>query len=497
MASSSQATATPLSPPCNDAYGAGEAEVAWKIARSMVELRDWQGAANELASVPVPLRSSAACSMLGGLHLRLGQRRAAQAAFRQCLKLHPAAIEAAMALADLGVPYHEIAAMSPQLAGAMRHAPSGAQCATPGATEAQQDQDSQGTEGLFDGMDDQNTTPRPNEQDATADARRALLEFSPARLIARVSMQGTPTRSSRAAAAGAALAPPVPPAAATRAGLSENVHEQRPLVDRIGGKTRTAHRSPSPSAAVRITGRTVKRRKVDGRPVALGSQKLSQIQQAANVTAPRMRGHRARKRGVAAANISSPESCDAAVQATPAAEACDAEACRTSAPKAGTGTAEAAPSSDELLAGEWDRPGLGWAQLLLQGRAHMAAMKARDACAAFSALADLFPGAIVPVVENAQALLAAGDHVAACATFERARQLDPLSMAGLDAYASSLLARGCGEELRHLSRQVGALDLAPVETVMAVMAAFWQSKGQWSKAASCVDRCASCKSASG
>jgi hypothetical protein len=145
----------------------------------------------------------------------------------------------------------------------------------------------------------------------------------------------------------------------------------------------------------------------------------------------------------------------------------------------------------EDLRKESQRGGFSWCGLLISGHVHLFNSANLEAATMFSALASLFPDELCSVLGAAAALLAAGDQVGAISTFQRARVLDPLNVHGMDTFACVLLERGSREELRLLSHDMSAVDLSLPE-VWAVMACFWQQKGDWSKALDYVNRCAPC-----
>lgn len=133
------------------------------------------------------------------------------------------------------------------------------------------------------------------------------------------------------------------------------------------------------------------------------------------------------------------------------------------------------------------RQGLGWLGLVIAGHAHLFRAANREAVREFSAAAALFPNDITSMLSAAVALLAAGDQVGAVSTFQRARVLDPLNVRGMDAYACLLLDQGNHDELRMLSHALFAVDLEMPE-VWAVMAYFWLQKGESDKALEYVER---------
>lgn len=133
------------------------------------------------------------------------------------------------------------------------------------------------------------------------------------------------------------------------------------------------------------------------------------------------------------------------------------------------------------------RQGLGWLGLVVAGHAHLFRAANREAVREFSAAAALFPNDVTSMLSAAIALLAAGDHVGAISTFQRARVLDPLNVRGMDAYACLLLDQDNHEELRTLSHGLLAVDLEMPE-VWAVMAYFWLQKSESDKALEYVER---------
>lgn len=137
------------------------------------------------------------------------------------------------------------------------------------------------------------------------------------------------------------------------------------------------------------------------------------------------------------------------------------------------------------------RPGLGWLGLVVAGHAHLFRAANREAVREFSAATALFPNDVASMLSAAIALLAAGDHVGAISTFQRARVLDPLNVRGMDVYACLLLDQGNHEELRMLSHGLLAVDLEMPE-VWAVMAYFWLQKSESDKALEYVERYVLC-----
>lgn len=135
-----------------------------------------------------------------------------------------------------------------------------------------------------------------------------------------------------------------------------------------------------------------------------------------------------------------------------------------------------------------ERQGLGWLGLVVAGHAHLFKAANREAVREFSAAAALFPHDITSMLSAATALLAAGDHVGAISTFQRARILDPLNVRGMDVYACLLLDQGNHDELRMLSHSLLDVDLEMPE-VWAVMAYFWLQKSESDKALEYVERC--------
>lgn len=133
------------------------------------------------------------------------------------------------------------------------------------------------------------------------------------------------------------------------------------------------------------------------------------------------------------------------------------------------------------------RQGLGWLGLVVAGHSNLFRAANREAVREFSAAAALFPNDVTSMLSAAIALLAAGDHVGAISTFQRARVLDPLNVRGMDAYACLLLDQGNHEELRTLSHGLLAVDLEMPE-VWAVMAYFWLQKSESDKALEYVER---------
>lgn len=132
--------------------------------------------------------------------------------------------------------------------------------------------------------------------------------------------------------------------------------------------------------------------------------------------------------------------------------------------------------------------GYGWAGLLIEGAAHMHAAQAHKASVAYARLSELFPGELTSVLCAAEAALVASDCVTARSAFARARSLDPHNVALMDVYAVLLLETGDFDDLRQLSRDVMDLDLSLPE-VWAVMATYWQGRGDWDKAQQYAERC--------
>ena len=83
--------------------------------------------------------------------------------------------------------------------------------------------------------------------------------------------------------------------------------------------------------------------------------------------------------------------------------------------------------------------GWGWCGLLVRAYTALYAQSHTDAALAFNRLADVFPNELQSLLGAAHALLGAGDQVGAAATFQRARALDPLNVRGMDVYAALLL----------------------------------------------------------
>ena len=70
------------------AYGAAEAEVAYKIAKCFRELQKWEAAVAELESIPLHLRGAAVYCSLGQLYRRGGNKKAAVHAYKVRLAHH-------------------------------------------------------------------------------------------------------------------------------------------------------------------------------------------------------------------------------------------------------------------------------------------------------------------------------------------------------------------------------------------------------------------------
>ncbi|KAJ1618388.1 hypothetical protein T492DRAFT_1093075 [Pavlovales sp. CCMP2436] len=75
--------------------------------------RDVRSAITSLESIPLRSCAPAASLLLGKLYQTTGIERAAQAAYKEVVRLQPMAIEAAVALAQLGVPVREILSAQP------------------------------------------------------------------------------------------------------------------------------------------------------------------------------------------------------------------------------------------------------------------------------------------------------------------------------------------------------------------------------------------------
>ena len=498
------ASATPPSPTSpGSIYNASECELLYKIAACYRELREWRAAAQELEQIPDGLRGPAVFCQLGQLHQRLSNTKLARAAWQRCLQLHPCCIEAATALADLGMRYDEIVAMAPLMSVSRvwqtGHGDGKATSTTFATSEACGMHSQQTTFDVCENCEDQNVTPQ------TQSAQTSIAVDSPARMLARMSM-GSCLASSENNPVELATGPSAPPNAANRS------TEQRDSSARIGAKARAGSRdSPAPAPRTRTPGRNPKKRRTAQRAVAAGGE-LQQNTQSNNVPPPLptvlmapalqspRRGKRAAERGAAAP---AKRTTNDARSAHPAAGSAEMNGVCARASSMAGGLASPMLSqrscsdcalatwrmSESQLAALNAERGLGWLGLLVQGHADLSANRATGACHAFSTVADLFPNEPVSIVGNAHALLTANDQVAASAAFERARALDPCSAAGLDAYAGTLLERGCFAELRQLSRSVSDMDRSAPE-VWAVMAAYWQSRDEWEKAAGLVEQCA-------
>jgi hypothetical protein len=490
--------------------------------------------------------------------------RASLGRMQQCLRQHPVAIEAATALADLGVPYDAIVDICPLMAcdhlctrppqAALHELPSDALATNAAApplhlapcTTASLQQPVLG--------DDDSTLlppaaalerPRPEKLcSAGTESRATLVATSPSKLCdsppshahrsTAARMAGEPRVAASCVSAGAdALDNPArliarvsmcahagngersfqrqrnPMAATVLASVDAvDAHEQRLATERIGEKSLQSScgvEALAGAASDRVggMGRLSKRRKVSAPRSALdcSAPQLPQNCRSDNVLSfvlatseaqPQVRV--ARKRSLPTPGLLDIAHSGDGTGRTPFQRGgCQAQGnSSTGIVSAEAGTPQDDVDTCRLVDCEpsacHQQHGFGWLGLLVQGHAHMFSAAASDACASFNALADLFPNELVSVLSAAQALLAAGEHVAACSTFQRARLLDPLNVQAMDAYASLLLEQGCRNELRQLSHDMTNIDLALPE-VWAVMACFWQSKGNWDKAMEFVDRC--------
>ena len=528
--------------------------MSFKIAQCYLELQDWRAALTELETIPEALRGAAVLCRLGKLYLQSGNKSLAKQALQvwsfslqhsgasqggwppstrelivrqsmqQCLQEHPVAVEAATALADLGLPYADIVKLSPLMSCARlwpdgdhssrseappSHAAAPAIPRTPSVRQAGPPQEQAHAQPRRDAE-----TESPNRRSALARHKSHVLPAnSPA-----IRSSGIRAGNGSADGVTAVLDTPTSSApAASDAVLARVEGDYAVAALSAASLPSSATRPFLPAASAAVpehgqTARSSKRRRVGGLPgSALDDAAFTTPAQPQNVQTDNvMRGCEnagsddaaapgspvprkrtwtpLRKEGRSAPQEDSPDS-----PGPP----------RAGMAHTGTDSSSRVPPSAQYracqrLSEEEKRDlraqrGLGWLGLLVQAHGHMHTAAICEASAAYNALADLFPNELTSVLGAAQALVAAGEYVGACGTFQRARQLDPLNVHGMDVYAALLLDRDCRSDLRQLSRDMTNIDLALPE-VWAVMASFWQSKGSWDNAIKFVDRCASAAS---
>lgn len=93
----------------------GECEIKVRLARCYVALSETRQATSVLESIHARSRATSANLLLAQLYSRAGQHKPAIACFREVLRACPMALEAAIALARLGVSAREILALQPAL----------------------------------------------------------------------------------------------------------------------------------------------------------------------------------------------------------------------------------------------------------------------------------------------------------------------------------------------------------------------------------------------
>eukprot|EP00898_Chlorokybus_atmophyticus_P007705 jgi/Chlat1/7936/Chrsp68S07367 len=91
-----------------------EHEVKFKMVRCMIELKEHRNAIAELETVPSSSKTPAMHVTLAKLYQHTGYDRAAILSYKECLRHCPYALEALVALAQLGVPTHELQPLLPQ-----------------------------------------------------------------------------------------------------------------------------------------------------------------------------------------------------------------------------------------------------------------------------------------------------------------------------------------------------------------------------------------------
>eukprot|EP00892_Ulva_mutabilis_P006619 jgi/Ulvmu1/4329/UM002_0052.1 len=515
-----------------------EAMIAYKVALCYQELRDWEAAVKELEAIPVRLRSATVYNLLGRLYRHMSHTGKSVDAFKECLRRMPLAIDAAIALVELGVTYNAVIDLCPVMAKSnLSQARTTTDC--------------------------KHTNPAPRSAEAALCGRLASsqapencvrLSSHPGHLChsAPMEMNGygaINVRDPTAFKISSATPPTVPPAVRMRQvaeclAASDGLSSREPMVERALSPTdawlsrqkeqqawqpaevaqhdhmQDAEQlhpagvllAPAPQQRPACTHlslkgglpavqqsaqvcsdpfsiRSGKRRKV----VAVRLPLLEQEQEPQNSGAARDVVHTGTKRDQPDSHMAPIDAPLEDKTSKPATLSMRVRSTQVHAPAGANYPSAAVPvhavsqikeaEKREML----QRQGLGWLGLVVAGHAHLFRAANREAVREFSAAAALFPNDITSMLSAAVALLAAGDQVGAVSTFQRARVLDPLNVRGMDAYACLLLDQGNHEELRMLSHGLLAVDQEMPE-VWAVMAYFWLQKSESDKALEYVER---------
>lgn len=110
------AGASPATPAADGSLQFNECDIKLRIARAHVALKETRNALSCLEGIASRLRSAAASLLLARLYQSTGNERAAVSAYKEAVRATPVPIEAAIALAQLGVQVSEVLALQPQLA---------------------------------------------------------------------------------------------------------------------------------------------------------------------------------------------------------------------------------------------------------------------------------------------------------------------------------------------------------------------------------------------